>query len=93
MFSAKKINGQRLYSLARQGIEIERKPSDIEIYAITLLEYTWPILRIEVQCSAGTYIRSLAHDIGKQLGTGAFCQELVRTKIGDHTITQAISII
>ena len=63
MYSAKKINGKKLYELARQGKIIERQSTPIEIYDIKLLEYTWPILKIEVNCSAGTYIRSLAHDI------------------------------
>lgn len=92
MFSAKKINGQRLYTLARKGVEIERKPNEIEIYKIKLLEYTWPILKIEIQCSAGTYIRTLAHDIGAKLKVGAYCQELVRTQIGPYLLTNAINI-
>lgn len=92
MFSAKKINGQRLYTLARKGIEVERQPNEIEIYKIKLLDYTWPVLKIEVQCSAGTYIRTLAHDLGQKLGTGAFCQELVRTQIGDYLLTNATNL-
>lgn len=92
MFSAKKINGQRLYNLARKGIEVERTPVPIEIYAIDILEYAWPILRIQVQCSAGTYIRSLAYEIGEKLGTGAYCQELVRTSIGPYHVTNATNI-
>jgi tRNA pseudouridine55 synthase len=92
MFSAKKIKGQRLYDLARKGIEVDRQPNEIEVYSLELLDYTWPILKIEVQCSAGTYIRSLAHDIGQQLGTGAYCEELVRTQIGDYSLTNAASI-
>lgn len=91
MFSAKKINGQRLYELARQGIEVERKANEIEIYQIKVLDYSWPLLQIEVQCSAGTYIRSLANDIGAKLGTGAYCEELVRTKIGQHSLADAVS--
>lgn len=89
MFSAKKINGKRLYELARQGKEIERKPCEVEIYEITLLNYSWPFLKIEVKCSAGTYIRSLANDIGEKLGTGAYCEELQRTAIGDNDIKNA----
>jgi tRNA pseudouridine55 synthase len=92
MFSAKKVNGQRLYTLARKGIEVERQPNEIEIYEIKLLEYAWPILKIEVRCSAGTYIRSLAHDIGAKLGVGAYCQELVRTQIGNYLLTNAVNI-
>jgi tRNA pseudouridine55 synthase len=89
MYSAKKINGKKLYELARQGKIIERQSTPIEIYDIKLLEYTWPILKIEVNCSAGTYIRSLAHDIGQKLGTGAYCVELIRTAIGGYTLEQA----
>lgn len=92
MFSAKKINGKKLYELARQGITVERKPSDIEIYEINLLEYTRPILKIEVKCSAGTYIRSLAHDIGQKLGVGAYCSALVRAAIGDYKLEDATTI-
>jgi tRNA pseudouridine55 synthase len=92
MFSAKKINGQRLYDLARKGIEIDRKPNEIDINKIKVIKYAWPILKIEVQCSAGTYIRSLAHDIGHKLGTGAYCQELVRTKIGKFLLKKAINL-
>ncbi len=93
MFSAKKINGQRLYELARKGIEVERQPNEIEIYKIKILDYSWPFLKIEVQCSTGTYIRSLAHDIGQKLKTGAYCHELVRTKIGEYSLDKAINII
>ncbi len=89
MFSAKKVNGQRLYKLARQGKIIERKPNEIEIYKIYVVEYVYPLLKIEITCSAGTYIRSLAHDIGEKLKVGAYCEELVRTKIGDYNIHNA----
>ncbi len=89
MYSAKKIGGERLYKLARQGKIIERKPNEIEILDIKILEYFWPYLKIEVACSAGTYIRSLAHDIGEKLGIGAYCEELARTKIGDYRLEDA----
>ncbi len=92
MFSAKKIKGQRLYDLARKGVTVERKPNEIEIHTIKVLKYTWPLLKIEVQCSAGTYIRTLAHDIGQKLGTGAYCQELIRTQIGSYVLKKAINI-
>lgn len=92
MYSAKKVNGKKLYELARQGITIKRKKSKIKIYNIKLLEYDYPILKIEVNCSFGTYIRTLANDIGQKLGTGAYCEELVRTKIGEHTLEQAETI-
>jgi len=72
MHSAKRVKGQRLYKLARQGIEIEREAVDIEIYNIKLLDYKYPKLKIEIKCSTGTYIRQLAQDIGE-----AQAQELI----------------
>lgn len=92
MYSAKKINGQKLYELARKGLEIERQSCDIEIYDISMEDYHPPFLKIRVKCSTGTYIRSLAFDIGKQLGTGAYLEELERTAIGDIEIKQAIKL-
>ncbi len=92
MFSAKKINGERLYTLARQGITIERQPNEIIIFNIKLLKYTYPDLTIEVACSTGTYIRTLAYDIGEKLGVGAYCQELRRTSIGIYNVANATEI-
>jgi tRNA pseudouridine55 synthase len=92
MYSAKKINGQKMYSLARAGKIVEREPSDIEIYDLKFLAYNWPNLEIEVSCSAGTYIRTLAKDIGEKLQTGAYCAELRRTKIGPYNVEEAIKI-
>ncbi len=89
MYSAKKINGQKLYDLARQGIEVERKPNAIEIYDIELLNYNYPRLKIRVNCSTGTYIRTLGYDIGQKLGCGAYCEELERTSIGDYKLSDA----
>lgn len=87
MFSAKKIGGKKLYELARQGIEIERQPVLISIYELKLIDYAWPFLKIRVKCSSGTYIRSLAHDIGQTLGCGAYLQELKRTTVGKFTLS------
>jgi len=92
MYSAKKVKGKKLYELARQGIEIERKPSKITIYKIKLLKYTYPYLKIRVTCSTGTYIRTLAHDIGQKLGVGAYCFELKRTRIGKHKLWRAKAV-
>lgn len=89
MYSAKKINGQKLYDLARAGITVERKPVEIEIYEIKFLEYNWPYIKIEVRCSTGTYIRTLAHDIGAKLGVGAYCEELRRLAIGEFRVENA----
>lgn len=90
MYSAKKIQGQKLYNLAREGVELERKPHEVEIFSIDLLEYNYPYLKIEVKCGAGTYIRTLAQDIGEKLGVGAYCDELERTKIGDYSVANTI---
>jgi len=92
MFSAKKVGGKKLYDLARKGIEIERQPCEIEIYDIKLLDYNYPSLKIEVSCSTGTYIRTLAHDIGQKLGCGAYCEELERTRIGEYKVEDAQNI-
>jgi len=92
MYSAKKIGGKKLYELARKGIEIERQPSEIEIYEIELLDYAWPTIEINVTCSTGTYIRTLAHDIGQKLGTGAYCEELRRTRIGEYRVEDAVGV-
>lgn len=92
MYSAKKINGKKLYDLARQGIEVARKSCEIVIYSIKLLDFRGDLLKIEVQCSAGTYIRSLAHDLGQKLGTGALLQELKRTAIGSFNLSTAVAL-
>lgn len=90
MHSAKKVGGKKLYELARKGIEIERQPHEIEIFDIKLLDYSYPNVDIEVDCTAGTYIRTLAADIGEALGTGAYCEELRRTRIGTYDVEHAI---
>jgi tRNA pseudouridine55 synthase len=90
MFSAKKIGGKKLYELARQGKEVERKPSKIEVYKIKVLKYRWPELKILVACSSGTYIRSLASDIGDKLGCGAHLSALRRTAIGRFSVKKAV---
>ncbi len=92
MFSAKKIDGQRLYKLARLGKKIKRKANKIEIFDLQILDYQYPVLKITVTCSPGTYIRTLAEDIGKKLNTGAYCQELKRTKIGDYDLKDAMCL-
>jgi len=92
MFSAKKVGGKKLYELARKGIEIERKPSQIEIYNIKSIKLVDDHLSFVVSCSSGTYIRSLAHDIGQKLCCGAYLEKLVRTKIGEFKLTNAIDL-
>jgi tRNA pseudouridine55 synthase len=89
VFSAKKVKGKKLYKLAREGEKVELKPIEIDIYNIEILKYNFPYLEIKVNCSSGTYIRSLANDIGERLGTGACLEALCRTKIGDFKIEDA----
>lgn len=93
-FSAKKVKGQKLYELARKGEDVEhlRPTKKIDISEIELLSYAWPDLRFRVSCSSGTYIRSLAHDIGQKLGCGAYLTELRRTRIGENLIADAKKI-
>lgn len=87
MFSAKKVNGKKLYDLARKGQVIHREPKKVTI-DLKILTYSYPYLDICVTCSSGTYIRSIAHDIGKSLGCGAHLAELRRTKVGPFTIDE-----
>lgn len=91
IFSAKKVNGKRAYFLARQGRQVKLKPQKVKIKKIRLLKYKFPLLRIKVKCSSGTYIRSLVSDIGEKLGCGAYLEELIRTKIGQFSLKDAIS--
>jgi len=90
MFSAIKINGQRAYKLARKGEAVEMPTRTITIYSLELLEYTYPEIKIRAHVSSGTYIRTLAEDIGKVLGVGAYCSELRRTAVGEYTQQDAI---
>jgi len=91
MYSAKSINGTRLYKLARKGEEVEREPVAITIYNVELLNWqNNGLVEIKVTCSAGTYIRSLAHDLGQFLGCGGLLSALRRTEIGDFRVENAI---
>jgi tRNA pseudouridine55 synthase len=90
MYSAIKRGGQKLYELARQGIEIERAARSVIVHSIELRDYQAPDATIDVRCSAGTYIRSLAHDLGAVLGTGGHLIDLRRIAAGPFTIDQAI---
>jgi tRNA pseudouridine55 synthase len=89
MHSAIKQGGQKLYDLARQGIEVDRPARSITIHSINLIQFESPDLLIEVKCSAGTYIRSIAHDLGERLNCGAHLIELQRTASGVYSIEQA----
>ncbi len=89
MFSAKKFKGKKLYEFARRGVTIKREPVEVKIYKIKIIYFNFPMLKIMVRASSGTYIRSLAHDIGQKLGTGAYLEELKRTKTGPFGIRRA----
>ena len=82
MYSALKVNGKKLYELAREGKTVERKPRPVHFYEIEILEINLPLVRFCVTCSKGTYIRTLCHDIGEKLGCGAAMETLLRTKVG-----------
>ncbi|MEK7546057.1 MAG: tRNA pseudouridine(55) synthase TruB [Patescibacteria group bacterium] len=90
MYSAKKVGGKKLYELAREGVEIERKPVRVTIHELELVDYAWPIAKIRTRVSSGTYIRALADDIGMALGCGAYLEELRRTKIGNFDVKDAV---
>jgi tRNA pseudouridine55 synthase len=92
MYSALKVNGKRLYELARQGIEIERQSRKINIYNIIIEEINTPYVTFEVKCSKGTYIRSLCYDIGEKLGCGALMWDLERVATGEFTKDNAVSL-
>jgi len=95
IYSAIKINGQRAYKLAREGgtaETIEMPVRTVNVYSLELLDYIYPDIRIRVHVSSGTYIRTLAQDVGLQLGTGAYCPELRRTKIADFSIDDSAQL-
>ncbi|MBC8373723.1 MAG: tRNA pseudouridine(55) synthase TruB, partial [Planctomycetes bacterium] len=88
--SAMHVDGKRAYDLARAGRELDLPPRKVNIYQIGLAAYEYPNLTIEVSCGAGTYIRSLARDIGEKLGVGAYCSGLTRTAIGKFNLAEAV---
>lgn len=90
--SAIKIRGRKAYELARSGKRVKLDPREITIYKIEVLDYRYPILRIKTKVSSGTYIRSLARDIGWELGCGAYLTDLKRTKIGKFSLKEAQKI-
>lgn len=90
MYSAIKVNGQKLYDLARNGVEIERKVRKVNIYEFELLEYEFPKAKFKIICSKGTYIRTLIDDLGEKLGSFAYVDSLCRSKVGDFYIEDSI---
>jgi len=92
MYSALKHHGQPLYELARAGIQVERRSRPIEIYRLEITDWQTPVVTVEVECGKGTYIRSLAHDLGQSLGCGANLKSLIRSRCGIFDIKDAVWI-
>ena len=93
MYSALKVNGQKLCDLARKGKEVERQPRQIEIFELTLLEFSGETARLRVRCSKGTYIRTLCKDIGEALGCGGCMAELRRVAAGEYTEAESVPLM
>lgn len=91
-FSAIKIGGKRAYKLAREGKAVEMPPRQVTIYSLELIDYSYPFVKARCAVSSGTYIRSLVEDIGVALKTGAYCQQLRRTSIGDYSVADATTV-
>ncbi len=92
MYSAVKYRGKRLYQLARAGVEVDRKSRPARIYCLELVDWRPPVVTVEVVCGKGTYIRSLAHDLGQSLGCGAHLKSLVRFRYGVFDIEDAVTL-
>jgi tRNA pseudouridine55 synthase len=92
-FSALKVGGRRAYSLARAGHAVELKPRPISVHRLQVLSYEYPRLQLEIECSSGTYVRSLGRDLAERLGTGAVMSTLVRTAIGSFRIEDSIDVL
>jgi len=92
MYSALKKHGKPLYKLARKGIEIDREPRSVTIYEFEIIDSVIPWVTFRIRCSKGTYIRSIAHDLGTLLKTGGHLTELRRTAIGSHSVKDAVTV-
>ena len=92
MYSALKVNGKKLYELAREGKTVERKARNVQIFSIEILEINLPRVRMSVHCSKGTYIRTLCHDIGQKLGCGGCMEKLLRTKVGVFELQDTLKL-
>jgi len=89
-YSALKVGGRRAYDLARAGEAVDLAPRPVRVDRIDVLSYAWPRLELEIGCGAGTYVRSIARDVGEALGCGGLVEVLVRTRIGDFLLTDAV---
>lgn len=90
-FSAVKVKGQRAYAKARRGEEVQLSAKQVTVHSIELLNYQWPVARLRIRCGSGTYIRSIARDLGQQLGCGGLMSALERTAIGEFDVAHAVS--
>jgi tRNA pseudouridine55 synthase len=91
-FSAMKVGGRRAYDVARAGGEVTLEPRPVRVYGIEVLDYAWPRLRLRIDCGRGTYVRSIARDLGQALDVGGYLTELRRTKVGPFTAAEAVSL-
>lgn len=92
MVSAVRVGGRRLHDLAREGLTVRREPRPVTIYELRVLDYAAPVARVRVVCSSGTYVRTLAHDIGQALGVGAIMGFLVREAVGPFRLKVALTL-
>jgi tRNA pseudouridine55 synthase len=92
IFSAKKVHGRPAYELARKNLVVELKPASVELFEFRLTEIEGPVARFSIECSSGTYVRSLAHDMGQKLGCGAHLTEICRTAVGEFSLDLAMQI-
>ena len=92
MYSALKVNGKKLYELAREGKTVERKARPVFFYGIEIQKIALPLIKLTVTCSKGTYLRTLCNDIGEALGCGGCMESLVRTKVGRYTLEEAYTL-
>ena len=91
-YSAMKVGGRRSYDLARQGNLVRHEPRPVRVYGIEVLSYDWPLLRLRVDCGRGTYVRSIARDLGEALGVGGYLLELRRTRVGPFEAADAVPL-
>ncbi len=91
-YSAIKVAGRRAYDLARRGTEVTLESRPVNIYRIGVVSYAFPLLELVIECGRGTYVRSIARDLGERLGTGAYLTRLRRTRVGSYTSDEALSL-